>query len=263
MKYRNNDIVLLLTATVTPQFNYMAHKPTERLEHYISAIKWYLENTPYKLVIGENSNYCQLCDTLDRKYRERVELISWQETNTSRTFGYNEFLILKKVYQQSLFVKEAKLIIKITGRLIVKNIKWHIRQLQLFSGDYIAADIHRSLVYIDSRFFAFTVSKYEEILAKEDACCAVFWDDIHSGKSRNGDDGKYVDFESTIGAVIKESFIADKSTFKYLWFPIYIEGIEGYKGIQYRGDLYTRLILACKKLVHLIDWYFVVLPSIK
>lgn len=260
-KYNNNDIVLLLTATVTPQFSYMAQTPSIRLQQYVTAIQWYLQNTPYKIIIGENSGYYNLLSHFERIYYDRIELICYQETNTSRQFGYNEMLILKNVYEKSLFLKKASLVFKITGRLIIQNIKWHVLQLRYYSGkgDFIAANIHRKLIYIDSRFFAFTTSRFEDILSEEPNCCAIFWDDIKAGKCQNGDNGKWVDFESTIGAVIRKGMENNKK-FRFLLFPIFVKGIEGYQGKEYNHSMRNKIKQTIKTCVWNIDWYFVVCP---
>lgn len=261
-RYNDDDIVLLLTATVTPQFSYMAHKAEERLRQYIVAIDWYLHHTPYKIVIGENSGCYDLLDNFDKKFADRMELVCYQERNTSRQFGYNEMLILKNVYDKSQFLKAASLIFKITGRLIVQNITWHVRQLRHYTGggNFIAAHIHRSLVYIDSRFFAFTTSRFEDILAEEPNCCAISWDDIHAGKCKNGDNGKWVDFESTIGAVIHRGMMKDRRSFRFLLFPIFVKGIEGYRGTAYNHSFLYKIKLSLKKIVWVIDWHLIVCP---
>lgn len=263
-KFKDDEIVLLLTATVTPQFNYMAHNASMRLNQYITAIKWYLENTPFRIIIGENSACYNLKDNFDVKYSKRMELICYQETNTTRTFGYNEMLILRNVYERSIFLKDAKLVFKITGRLIVPNVMWHVAQLRrIGGGNFIAADLHYNLDYIDSRFFAFTVSRYSDILKEEPNCCAIHWNDIHAGKCRNGDNGKWVDFESTIGAVIRKGMIKDMSSFRYLCFPIFVKGIEGYHGTTYDDSFIFRLKLIAKKTIKDLYWWFFVNPTLK
>ena len=133
-KISDQEIVLLLTATVTPQFNYMAHSPDIRLKQYIEAIQWYLDNTSFRIIIGENSGCYTLIDYFAKKFEDRMELVCYKETNTTRQFGYNEMLILKNVYDRSVFLKSASLVFKITGRLIVKNLAWHVAQLRYAGG---------------------------------------------------------------------------------------------------------------------------------
>lgn len=263
--YSNDEIVLLLTATVHSQWSHYnnVQKPEVRLNQYVTAIKWYLENTPFRIIVGENSGYDKLKEHIDKKYWDRLELICFVETNTTRNAGYNEMLILHKVKDNSKFIKEASLIFKITGRLIVRNILSHVRQLRFKKGEYYAAHLFRSLVYIDSRFFAFTPSKFDEILELEDVCCALDWKEIHKGTYKNGDGGKYVDFESTIGAAIRNSLYKDKHSFYYLINPFIVSGIEGYYGTKYDDSLQFRIIETIKSWIWYLDYHILVKPSIK
>lgn len=262
--FKDKDIVLLLTATVTSQWehNNKVINPELRLIQYVNAIQWYLDHTPFRIVIGENSGYYQLLEHFDSKYQDRLELICYIETNTTRTFGYNEMLILRHLKDESKFISDSKLIFKVTGRLITRNIMSHVHQLRNIRGDFFAAHLHRSLLYIDSRFFAFTTSKFDEILALQDVCCAVYWVDIHAGKCKNGENGLYVDFESTIGAAIRNSLRNDKNSFYYLVFPFIISGVEGFYGIKYDDSLWFRIKGYVKSFVWFLDWHLFVKPTI-
>lgn len=262
--YSDSEIVLLLTATVTSQWTHMNNMiaPNDRLQQYVNAIQWYLDQTPFRIVVGENSGYYQLKEHFAPDDQERIELICYQETNTTRTYGYNEMLILRHIYEESKFIDKSTLILKVTGRLIVKNINSHVRQLRRSKGDFIAAYIHRSLVYIDSRFFAFTSSMFAHILSYEDACCAIFWEDVHAGKVKNGEGGKYVDFESTIGAAIRDALRRDKKSFRFLFHPRIISGVEGYYGTVYNDGLWFQLKARVKSALWYLDYHLFVKPRL-
>lgn len=262
--FKDKDIVLLLTAAVTSQWSHYnnVQNPELRLSQYVNAIQWYLHNTPFRIVIGENSGYYQLLDHFDPKYHNRLELICYVETNTTRNAGYNEMLILRHLKEESKFIADSKLIFKVTGRLITRNIMSHVRQLRNKRGDFFAAHLFRNLLYIDSRFFAFTTSKFDEILALQDVCCAIHWVDIKAGKCKNGENGLYVDFESTIGAAIRNSLRNDKNSFYYLAFPIIISGVEGFYGTKYDDSFWFRIKEHVKSFMWFLDWHFFVKPTI-
>lgn len=264
-RFSDNEIVLLLTATVNSQWAHYnnVQKPELRLEQYVTAIRWYLEHTPFRIVVGENSGCKDLKDHFEPEFQKRIELICFVETNTTRNAGYNEMLILHRIKDESKFIEKSSLVFKITGRLIVRNIMSHVRQLRNKQGDFFAAHLFRNLLYIDSRFFAFTTSKYDEILALEDECCAIHWDDVKAGKCKNGENGKYVDFESTIGAVIKKSLYKEIDSFYYLRNPFIISGVEGFYGKRYKDDFIFRIKAYVKSFMWYLDWHLLVKPSIK
>lgn len=57
MKKNNRDVVLLLTACVSPNSDDSGPVGLDgvRRAEYVKAVRWYIENTPYKVVLCENS----------------------------------------------------------------------------------------------------------------------------------------------------------------------------------------------------------------
>ena len=260
--YKDSEVLMLLTATVTPQFNCMYHTPEERKKQYISAIMFYLEKTPYPMVICENSGYYNLLDSIDKRYHGRIEYICFQETNNTRNHGYNEMLILERIKRESLFLKNAKILIKVTGRLVIKNIIQLTSQVKKNQGDFLAANINRNLQYIDCRCFFFTPSMYDALLSKKDGIGAITYQYVRDGGVIPPD--KYVDIESAIAGVIKEELQKDLKSFKFLHYPILVSGISGYKGTDMEIHNTMKLILKyIKHLLRVLDWYLLIMPKIK
>ena len=122
-----NKNVILLSACINP--NGMAYTALQdsniRKNQYIQAIKWYLTNTSYPIVFVENSGVD--IGHLFNEYIEanRIEFITFQGNNYDRSLGkgYGEALIIKKAIEESRLIADCDYIIKITGRLIIKNIK--------------------------------------------------------------------------------------------------------------------------------------------
>ena len=260
--YKDSEVLMLLTATVTPQFNFMHHKPEERKKQYISAITFYLEKTPFRMVICENSGYYSLLDSIDKKYHNRIEFICFQETNKTRNHGYNEMLILERIKKESLFLKKAKILIKMTGRIVIKNIIRLTSQVKKYRTGFIAANINRDLQYIDCRCFFFTTSMYDAILSKKDGIGAITYEYVRNGGVIPPN--QYVDIESAIAGVIKEELQKDLNSFKFLHYPILVSGISGYKGTDMEIHNTMKLIIKyIKHILRVLDWYLLVTPKIK
>ncbi len=260
--YEDHEIVLLLTATVTPQFGYMANnKVEERFKQYLEAINFYLENFPYKVVVGENSGCKDLANNIDKKYYNRFELITYVETDSSRCYGYNEMVILETCKNQSLFLKRAELIIKITGRIKVLNLEQLISQVRKPRGDFFATEIGVQLLYNNARCFFFTKSVWDEIIALKEGVGGITVAEVNAGKIPPH--GVYVDVETAYAALIRKRIHKDKKTFKMLRYPLILSGSSGYFGTTL--DLHTREILLkyIKCFLKYLYWRVIVLPRIK
>ena len=152
---REDNVVILLTATVTPNTGvtfYFYMDPVERREQYRQAIEYYLTATTARIVFAENSG-CDLAKDFTNIPADRLEFIVWNELpNGNPNKGYNEMKILEKVWDTSVFIKSCSCVIKITGRLICKNIKKVISSLPPTTD--LSVTINRKHTYTDSRIFA-------------------------------------------------------------------------------------------------------------
>ena len=119
------NTVLLLTSCINPggmQYTVLQDKE-ERKKQYIQAVKFYLENTKFRIVLCDNSGE-DLTELKEIEVGPRLEILSFQgnDYDTSLGKGFGEFGIVQYAFQNSRFLKEATSVVKITGRLIVKNL---------------------------------------------------------------------------------------------------------------------------------------------
>ena len=120
--------ILFLTACVNPKG--MAYtklsNPEIRLQQYKDALNWYLENTDMKILLVENSGY-DFSDSYKKQIDEgRMEMLCYDgnDYDRSRGKGYGEAEIMEYGIAHSHLVEQNSemQIIKITGRLILRNI---------------------------------------------------------------------------------------------------------------------------------------------
>ena len=118
--------VILLTACVNPggmPFTVL-NDTSERLRQYRDALDFYLRETTLPIVFCENT----LCD-FSNEYKEhissgRLEYITFDGNNfdKSKGKGYGEALIMEEAFRHSKLLSQCDIVVKITGRLIVRNI---------------------------------------------------------------------------------------------------------------------------------------------
>ena len=229
MKNRNQDLVILLTATITPN-TYSKLKltaPEIRKQQYLEALNFYVQKTNFRIIFAENSG-----DPLDEfpLLPDRIEYLTFKSEpiQPDRGKAYKELEIIDFALQNSNFAKEAKAIAKITGRLKVLN-------LSRLSGKFLKLQKKQSrLVYansykpknMDSRCFFFTLDfwPYQMEVGKNLSLLYNFelslWDAIHL--YRSGEGNKFTPF----------------------YVPLRIKGISGFSGTSYKHNLlihYARL----------------------
>ena len=95
----------------------------ERREQYIEAIKFYIENTKFRIVFCDNSGE-DMSKLSQIGGSNRVELLSFCGNDYDKTFGkgYGEFNIIRYAFNNSRFIKESSSTIKVTGRLTVGDL---------------------------------------------------------------------------------------------------------------------------------------------
>ena len=122
-----NRIVIVLTACVNPNgMSYTVLQDTnERKRQYIDALSFYLKNTDLPIVFVENSNTDFSNEFQQWIATGRLEFITFDGNSgfdKIKGKGYGEALMLLYAIKHSTFISQSKYIIKITGRLQVKNI---------------------------------------------------------------------------------------------------------------------------------------------
>ncbi len=118
--------VILLTACVNPggmPYTVLTDKSV-RLQQYRAALDFYLSQTSLPVVFCENT----LCD-FSADYQQyidsgQLEYITFDGNSFdhSKGKGYGEALIMEEAFSRSEQLQHCDIVIKITGRLIVKNI---------------------------------------------------------------------------------------------------------------------------------------------
>lgn len=165
------EIVLLLTGTITPNIKtkMVQADPAARLNEYLMAVIWYLENTPYKIVFGENSGFTEFKQKIESiggdRNTNRLEYITYKTETVTGGAGYNEWEILKRVRHESLFLKDADAVVKITGRLIITNIKGLLKQVPFPRKTFFIGDYAADFLSMGTICFVFSPDLYDDILA--------------------------------------------------------------------------------------------------
>ena len=230
MKPRNQDLVILLTATITPN-SYSKLKivePEVRKQQYQEALDFYVQKTDLKIVFAENSG-----DPLEEfpVLPDRIEYISFKSEpiQPDRGKAYKELEIIDFAFRNSKFIKEAKAVAKITGRLKVLNFnrlsgKFHKLRKKKHSLIYANSFKPRNM---DSRCFFFTLDfwQYQKRVGQNITLLYNFelslWDSIHEYNKIKG----------------KE--------YKPFYSPLRIEGMSGSFGYGYKNNFiihHARLI---------------------
>ena len=217
-------MIILLTGCINPKgmaFTTLS-KQEERKAQYINAIQYYLSNTSFKIVFTENSGTDISNLFKDAIESGRMEYLSFHGNQDKiRGKGYGECEIIEYALDNSKLIHFSKdqQIAKITGRLIVRNIKGIVRWHNfLFSKQTVSCTINSDLSFPDSRLIIAPVSFYK-----------VF---LHSKELINDSNGYY--FEHALCDVLKKDTIYSYSPF--LIKPC-IEGISGSTGEIYNGEI--------------------------
>lgn len=124
MKYRS---VILLTACVNPNgmANTVLQDASIRKSQYVDALNFYLTNTSLPIVFVENTNTDFSLDFHNWIETGRLEYITFEGNSgfdKTKGKGYGEALMILYAIQHSVMLRNCKHLIKITGRLQVKNI---------------------------------------------------------------------------------------------------------------------------------------------
>ena len=158
--------VILLTGCINPNgmpFTQLTDI-CERQKQYVDAIHFYLNNTDFQIVFCENSN--TNIQFLFKNEQRRLEILTYAgNQNKRRGKGYGEVEIIEYALCNSSFIKDDCVIIKITGRLIVRNINEIItHKFPLQKKNSIICSFNSDLKYADSRIFYAPVSFFKSFI---------------------------------------------------------------------------------------------------
>lgn len=225
-----DNFVLLLTACISPNgMSFTAvTDPSIREKAYIDALNYYLHNTAYKIVFCNNSGE-DLSKKIDDK-KNRIEFLSFCGNDYDRNLGkgYGEYQLMKYAFENSSFIMQAHYIVKVTGKLKVKNLKENLNVLPKLFGqreDFLMVKTFPPPVCgTDSRCFMANKGFYERFLSGGE-------------KLINDSHGFY--FEH----LLYQSVEANKDEFFWVDFPLppLVDGYSWTDGEKYELLEYTKV----------------------
>jgi len=173
------NVVVLLTACIDPGgvINTARSDPKVRLADYKQALaEWCLGSGSVPIVFCENSGYdlSELNEIANKnaKQGKDVELLSFcgQDFPSYLGKGYGEMRIIGHAVAKSKLIKPDSLILKITGRLFVRNNQLLIDRLSAMTQADVYCDLRSNLTSSDSRVFAANVQFLEKYLLPKCEC---------------------------------------------------------------------------------------------
>ncbi len=228
------DPVILLTACINPcgMSSTKLQDTKIRLEQYKQALSFYLSETPYKILFAENTSYDFNDDFSFYINNGRLEYLTFSGNNYDPFLGkgYGEAQIIEYAMNNSLFLKNTSVIIKITGRIIVENIMNLCSTINISDKKnvMIACNIRPSKKIGTSTFF----------ICKKEFLTCYFLPHIYEI-----DETKQIWFEHIL---YKSIIQCKKEKKKCLIFPkpIKIQGIAGTTSLPYPKTKWTDYILS-------------------
>ena len=216
------DDIILLTACINPggmPFTVVSDA-TQRLNQYLLALQFYLQNTSCPIVFVDNSNMDKTPFLeYESQYGSRLEILSFDGNKVKtqgKGLGEMEIIEYALIHSKFNLLLDKHRIVKITGRLIVRNInsllkcdKWH-----LYPYKSIVCHINSDLTFADSRIFI-SLGSFMYLLVKQ---------------KKYLNDTKGIYFEHLLCQQIKQ-----QKTFTFFPFITepHFEGISGSTGIKY------------------------------
>lgn len=203
--------LLLLTGCIKPNCTdeIVCVDWQKRQEMYVNAITWYLENTDYDLTFCENSGTD--ISPLFAKWGGRVEFLTYYSAPTipDRSRSYKEMEILEYVQDHSQKFKHADMVVKITGRLELLNIKELVssiaNKVKNVKNGFVSAYKHSKKPWSDCKFIFFSPNFLHYLTIQKEKTTATY------------------PFEWATGDAIRAA-IADGLKFVY---PPYLDRVHG------------------------------------
>ncbi|WP_051195118.1 hypothetical protein [Pseudobutyrivibrio ruminis] len=233
------ECVILLTGTINTSSKVpflSLSNADERRTQYIDAIRFYITKSKVKkIVFCENSG--EECPPsikqLAKNHRVDFEWITFNG-NIKKTIeygkSYGESEILDYAFETSYLLKTANYFIKITGRLLVKNINVLLAMIGA-DRNYFDAYGDRNVEIIDSRLFAMKVDVFRLFFQKQYITKINY---------------QCNSIEQLYPSIIKESNISIVSLPIKIWF----EGMSGGYGVPYSSTTREIIIKSIRKYIN-------------
>lgn len=216
------DDIILLTACINPggmPFTVVSDA-TQRLNQYLLALQFYLQNTSCPIVFVDNSNMDKTPFLeYESQYGSRLEILSFDGNKVKtqgKGLGEMEIIEYALIHSKFNLLLDKHRIVKITGRLIVRNINSLLKcdKLHLYPYKSIVCHVNSDLTFADSRIFI-SLGSFMNLLVKQ---------------KKYLNDTKGIYFEHLLCQQIKQ-----QKTFTFFPFITepHFEGISGSTGIKY------------------------------
>lgn len=219
----NTKVVILLTGCVNPNgmiFTELSDVNV-RLKQYLQAINFYLLHTSCPIVFVENSNF-EISPYLPKDCdKNRLEILTFDGNDYDKTIGkgYGEALIIEYALNNSRFLSNPHQIIKITGRIIIDDIKEIIAEIIKAPNNVVFADINWHRNYRD------------KLLSVVVSAPSSFWSRFIIKKVYINDN-KGVVFENVLKNTADE-WVRSGGRFSLFHTPLLYEGVSGSTGLSY------------------------------
>ena len=229
LQQRKHNAIILLTACINPNGMLFTeiNDSDLRLRQYMLALDFYLSETMLKIVFCENSGFDISTNYIEFIRSGRLEVITFMGNDYDRMLGkgFGEALILEKAIQCSKFIRESGYIIKITGRIIIRNINLIMQTLPLKSEEYIYSSIYSPAQIAYSVFFIANQSFFKDFLDRK----------------KEINDFKGIYFEHVLYSTIRD-WIAKGRRFSFFLLPIKYVGVSGSTGQKYKTESYFKCV---------------------
>ncbi len=242
---RKCESVLVLTACVDPQgMSYMALRDKEtRFSQYKVALEWYLSNTQLRIVFGENSGF-DITPYFESYIREgRLEVLTFRGNDYNRNFGkgYGEAATLDYILKHSAFIKEDTIVIKVTGRVICKNVNTLV-------WSYRAKDTVYTFHFKDQKG---RMESNSQVVI----CPELFYEKYFLPRREDLDDSREYWYEHLLYDVI-QAWSSDGHHYKEMWIPPIVEGTSGTTGDALKSYGFKYIVAYyIKYLLHRFHYY--------
>ena len=221
-----NKYCILLTASIDPGNTPKVGRNDilQREQDYIKALKFYIKSG-IPVIFCENSGYKseeieQLISSSDK-----VEYLKFKSEFSYLGKSHGEKEIFDYVYANSSYLKESEYVIKITGRLIVKNLLKIIYKINDSKID-LFVNLVRNISCTDSRFFIFQKLFYPVYF--EPSLSKYLNEPIGDG------------FEICLARAYHQAMAEGKKCILLPEFPIYI-GVNAWNNKQLDRGVYVKL----------------------
>ncbi|MCW2972361.1 MAG: hypothetical protein JWN72_634 [Thermoleophilia bacterium] len=226
------NIAILLTATInvgaTPDVAHVSS--SERRADYARGLAPWLAVPGLHVVLCENSGAdLEAFRDAPRAHGSELELIGFHGSDVAvlRGKGAGEAELIAHAFASSSALRDADLVVKVTGRLVVRNTEQFLRGIRAAEGVEVFADLRlrQRISVADSRVFAARPSFYFDRLLK---------------RADRMDDPAGSYFEHVLAQAV-HAVAADGEPWDLL--PVYPEvvGRSGTTGDRYRSGLLIRL----------------------